>query len=54
MPINISLMKKLQRQYGAKEGRRIYYAMETEGHKATKPAAVRKSRREKTRRKRRR
>lgn len=49
MPINESLMRKLKKQYGAKKGERIYYAMEAEGHAATKPKAVRKSRRHKNR-----
>ena len=48
MPVNLSLMRRLKKQYGVKKGKRIYYAMEAEGHKATKQVAVRKSRRKKT------
>lgn len=45
MPINESLMRSLKKRYGAKKGERMYYAMESEGHPATKETAVRKSRR---------
>ena len=50
MPVNLSLMRKLKKRYGIKKGKRIYYAMEAEGHKATKRVAVRKSRRTKRKR----
>ncbi len=44
MPVNEKLMRALKREYGEEKGESVYYAMETKGHKATKPAAVRKSR----------
>ena len=44
MPINKSLMEELIKKYGPKKGREIYYKMESKGDKATKPAAVKKSR----------
>jgi hypothetical protein len=31
MPVVAKLMDSLQRQYGAKKGERVYYAMEAEG-----------------------
>lgn len=46
MPVNQKLMKKLIEKYGEEEGRRIYYAMEQKGHKATKPSAIRKAMKE--------
>ncbi len=45
MPVNEKLMRALKRQYGDEKGESVYFAMENEGHKATKPEAVRKSRR---------
>lgn len=46
MPVNQKLMQSLIKKYGEKKGKRIYYAMEQEGHKATKPKAVKKAKRE--------
>jgi hypothetical protein len=43
MPVNQKLMDELIKKYGKKEGRRIYFAMEQKGHKATKPSAIRKA-----------
>lgn len=43
MPVNQSLMRSLKKRYGAAKGERVYYAMEREGHPATKKAASRKA-----------
>lgn len=43
MPVNQELMQKLIDRYGKKKGREIYYRMESKGHKATKPSAIRKA-----------
>lgn len=45
MPRNETLLDRLREGYGAEKGERIYYAMENEGHPATRPAAIRKARR---------
>lgn len=46
MPINQSLMKSLIKKYGKKKAKEIYYAMESSWDKATKPAAIKKSKKD--------
>ena len=36
MPVNKSLAKGLKKQYGAKEAKKVYYAMENQGSKSFK------------------
>jgi hypothetical protein len=43
VPINKKLMASLVERYGKKKGERVYYAMENEGHPATKQGAIAKA-----------
>lgn len=45
MPVNEDLMRALQKEYGSRKGRSVYYGMEAKGNPSTKPAAIRKSKR---------
>lgn len=46
MPINISLMKWLEKRYWSKKAKEIYYSMENEWHKATSKSAIAKSKKD--------
>lgn len=45
MPVNPELMAALQKKYGGKKGKSVYYGMENKGNPSTKPAAVAKAKR---------
>ncbi len=36
MPINVTLLKSLQKQYGTKKGKSVYFGMENKGKKSFK------------------
>lgn len=46
MPINISLMKWLEKRYWKKKAKEVYYSMENDWNKATSKSAIAKSKKD--------